>query len=1291
MTLPIIEQQIRESYLAHERAEELKQFKEGYLLPGAGAVLHQKRAHVSGGHSHEKHDRQQVPLRRHQWIDIITNQNLTHDTTLVFHTNGKGVNDALKMGQLNPQALTSKAIKALGKYRQKVVERRVKSRIESELTNCKIMLLQEAQERIEQLQDLELRLGHRIYPHSASAAAEQMMRDLAEYIGQQKLSRADQEAKAIGHTGSHWEARFHAARIHSLELVYEENRQAALELQALIFEHQGDAEWLQTTGNEEILAFLKERIICGTRQMQAVNQALTHQHGSGAYLRGDLNSCAEDAIKLTRDFAQDFHTPLTRDHQLRYDPNQRVIIDSDFHTDGSVAQLEELMMAVSEISGDHEECNLFLRNLASGEGINDEDRRAAAKYNRPILIRQNGEFRLYGDSEGNDHWTETPIGHLSYDQAEYLHGLFRPGIHVIERSDARFNPLLIGLLIRGHTSLSLSAPRGPLQRHILAAKWRHWRSFYDFNKPYESSVFTSGRRFGGWLWSVLWSPFNLIETTLRGDNAEVVEKIIQIFHQPEDVTERVQGKTDYYALIARLNKQTSISTKIGLELYKVVNYLFVEGIWRGLTDGWKQIKRLPENVYADFQNPERELQAILLQLKYELKEIEKEDQEILGCDLVLIRIPDSKDADEDYLRTLQREHPNTPILVKHSKGYILWGNHNGAWCRQELSGAQGMAFNRLRFEEKTNKAKLIKKGDYQLTSTINRVLKLGHNLDWRPQPNMAPRAQEVVGARGGFDYKEEKNPEAAVHAEPKVSLQPYASRGIANGGASGFIEFIDLFGHNMAAKHPFTFAASSVGAVVSFLAFFTPAFAVQVFGKGYVKFLQDQGYIWAKDTFSASLAGSFTNFKLVGAIIEGLEHGPDSWANKVFGHLLNDPAKTVTYISLAWAIGHALVYLIDVPYLSEELRNHIGDPAAFSEVFGGAKLGLIGYHLFADPHGNHEEARKDYIDECVANYRALLVKHRVPEGEAQQILVQVRAKLEELLSPKNLEATHGQVEEALAQARTPTDKDAENTLALMLQLAANKEHLSRLPVKLKVQLQYFLEKSVSSVDATAIDKLIDPERYAPKSTLRSFLGRTIGYVPTLVRCALSPLAAVCLWVAAGAPFNKRQLGIEAALGRPWKELGSMLLDDVTSTTFAVFRVANKIMESAFNRFPRTVADIVVNGILARTLSFFGFHDFTLFGYRQSAKADCAQLRVCEATTGGIMTYLARKNTAPHAEVGLSTVLSESMSVVFKPLPAKLSALPLLVSAQGGVVVEEEKVAIPPEPSSASVRLATGSL
>lgn len=1236
-TSPLHDWHVRQSYKKQRHAEKLKQFKDYQSQP----ELKIKHRHVSGDFSHEIYLKKTVRLKAGQSLDIITNQNLTHDTTLLFRTDGEGVTKLLKMGLLRPQTPTSKAIKTLGQYRKKNWVREVKSRIESTLRAEKEVLLDRAQERIEQLQDLELHLGHPVYPHTAMLVAEQMVKDLDQYCKKQKLSSDDEKYKAeiVSDRSERsqwpWITHFHDVRIRSLETANEGNIAAANVLKMLIQSHQDDAEWLRTTGNEEILEFIKGRIISTTREMQGLNQVLTHMPGSRAYLRGHLNNYDEETLKLEHDYRHDFRTPVTLAHQLR-DPDtfylmSRVPTATDL--DEAKANGRPLFFKHNDIISIYGFNNAkwdFTQLILSQEQLTALDAQFSKNADEKKAIeRQNADaFLLQQLAKGHDFAAKKWI----VDSDVHTNG-----------SLSELEDLMLGVSIVAGDNSILNERRGPVKKTI-AVKWRHWRSFYDFNKPYTRSVFTSGKRFRAWIWESLLSPFNLVETAIRGNKAHYFQDQRKRYPKEEN---QVGDNTDYYALTARLSLETSISTKIGLELYKIANYLFVDGLWHGLKDGWKQIKSFPDDVRGDFTNLKQDLPKVLEEFQSEARKLETSDQELLGHGVALISL-DSRNAihSEESLRERNRLKLNCqnikyPIVYQHGHQYYVEGNISEGPGLASVTDRKHIAVLKQLFLNKSrnHSFKLVKKGSYYVSRELNSLL-----LNYYKSPSSA------VISQAGFEKNqlEEKKPEEIAYAQPEFSLNHYQSHGILNSGVTGLIEFVDLFGQHMFANHPFTSTVSLLCCVFSFMAFFTPDLAIQLFGKGYVKFLQDQGYIWTSDLLSASTAGAFTNFKLVGAIIEFLMHGPDSWASRYFSHLINDPARSITFVTLAWLIGHTLVFWLDVPGLSEELKAHIGNPPVLSEVFGGAKIGIICYELLVSRHEDREALRKNLIEQCVENYLVSERKlNREPDSEQVKHL---RACLGKAISWEWLGQIDQRIKEADAVPRTEAEIKKETMarekLALMMQLAAHKDKLPRLSPALKAKLEYQVEKyAYSSADAAAINKYFDPERAAPKSTLRSFLGRTISYVPTLIRCLLSPLAR---------PYT----GSWDSAKRPWKELGSMLRDDFVSTSFALLRFVNKFSETVFNRFPRTFADIAVNGVIGRTLSFFGHHDFTLAAYRASAKADQLQEKICESTTGLAMTKLAWANTTPHPGLSLGQAVNEASSVLLDDIPPPLIRIPI---------------------------------
>jgi hypothetical protein len=766
--------QLQQAIEAEQCIAQLQAYKDNPEDKTPLRIAHQR---LFGGHFYDQYKKESLDFLRGDSLDYLTNQNLSRDTTLLWHTSGEKLRLALRSGQLKPQALTSKAIKALGKYNKKCMDRRIKSRIESVLWERKKELVDIAQDRIEHLQGLERFLGHCI--HDAKQSVTELVAVLDVYSSKQQHYLDQYPFKGYPLVAenalikAYWCKRISA------------DKDATAQLKALLKKKGNDAQWLETTGYDEILSFIRKRTTSALKQTQALNQILTHRRDKGAYLRGDLNSFIEDALKLTRDHAQDLHNPVNCDHQLAYAAGQRVTVDSDHHTDGSIDELEDLVLVVSEISGDNEQLN--------DKALKEEYR---------------GEI------------TQTT-----------------------------------------------------------ATKWKHFRSFYDSN-PYKPALLSSFKYFFGTLWNYLLSPLNFLETMILGNRAYWIGSF---YYLPPD--RDLTGKTNYYALAAYIKEHTYLSTKIGLLIHKTFSYLLWEGLFKGFYDGFKQLTRLPVALFTDFHRQAATIESVLAELQQELVSIEKEEKEI------------------------KKRLPMPP----------------------------------------TTAAPL---------TTIR-------------------------------------------YAQATIDLVPYNSHGLLKSGADGFTGFIDLFGHNMFAKHPFTAAISSLGAATSFLAFFAAPAAVSLMGKGYVNFLLGQGYIWSKDLLSASLAGSFTHFKLIGAVLEGIEHGPDSWLSKGVNWAVKDPATVITYTTLSWMMGYAIVNLVNIPGLTEELRAHIGNPPALTEIFGGFKVGIIGYHLSTSPHQASEALREEYVNKCVALYKKMQKQKNVVVSAIEENTF--RSDIENLVSPEKME------------------------------------------------------------------------------------------------------------------------------------------------------------------------------------------------------------------------------------------------------------------------------------------------
>lgn len=990
---------LRYQLLLARRARELKQYKRDRENIRVLKVPHER--FWQGGHFYELYTKQNVALKNGDHLSIITNQNLSHDTSIEWDTTGAQVRSALRCGQLNPSALTAKVIKSLGGYQKKCLDRKIKSRIESFNKNEKAALLADAQNQVEQLQPLELFLGHRVHD------VKQVFANMAAVLDDYERNLNTLGVVLEGSAGLTYQQGVRA-----------EAQAALASLRNLLNKHRNDAEWLETHGYEEILLFIKKRILAVLRQTQALNQILTQRPGSRAFLRGDLNNFIEDAVKLTRDHAQDLHNPVTNDDQLAYPPEMRVVVDSDYHSDGGIEELEDLLLCVSEISG--------------------------------------------GNNAGGD-------------DEQTIHDL--KGAVVV-------------------TS---------------ATKWRHWHSFFDSN-PYKPSwvdmIRYHPQRFLGYVLGTLWNwllvPFNLLEVIILGDRAGWF-----ISKQYTKKTEPLGKNTNYYALIARIKERTWISTKVGLIIHRTYVHLAWDGLILGIYDGLKYLLRLPQDIYADFHRQESTVKELLNELLLERNHLRSKQQAL------------QQEVEQEY-----------------------------------------------------------------------------------PEEKPAQPPQEI--------------PEV-YYAQPEIMLTPYHSHGLLNSGVDGITGFIDLFGHHMFAKHPFVATASSFGAATSFVAYFAPTLAATLWGNSYVQFLLAQGGIWSKDLVSASFAGSFTNFKLIGATIEGVMHGPDSWLSKGFSYALKDPAAVIAYTTMSWITGYALVEWINLPGISATLRAHIGYPPALSETFAGAKFGIVGYHLLSYPLEASNKLRQNSLGNTVQLFGKLhttvVTSRKVLEfNNALQELV---AALEELIQDRDVHKVSEYIDRYMKV--TPQEKDK---IILMLFLALNKSYLADLNPVLKAKLQHQLETITgSNADARALEKILYPDKHQSTSTLRSFIGRIVGYIPVLIRCLLSPLILASTF------------SLKSAY-RPWYELSKMWWDDMTSTLHAVVNFTHKILETVFNRLPRTLADVIVNGLFARIASLFGYHQVTLQGYQLSANWDMQQEALASNTTQRALNAITRMNTTPNPEVGL---------------------------------------------------------
>lgn len=275
------------------------------------------------------------------FLDIIYQD---HEPSFyVWRTSPQNISKAIRQGLIEYDALTTKAISALGTYHHAVNSRAYESGIISDKHQAKISLLNYCQSNIEALQCLERQIN-RAPPLFKAPSREYLIDCLNQYQADltKNLAELFKHKADFAHTDSDFER--------SNLSHHQSQLQAAKQLIEIIKSQPNLAYLLQAEAPTGLLSFIKTQILNEVRQVQLHNQNITYSGHSKSWLRGCLNDVCEDAIKVVNDYVLDYHNPILAEHQGHFETKPDALVSISFESIKENPRLfKQTLMAVCQI------------------------------------------------------------------------------------------------------------------------------------------------------------------------------------------------------------------------------------------------------------------------------------------------------------------------------------------------------------------------------------------------------------------------------------------------------------------------------------------------------------------------------------------------------------------------------------------------------------------------------------------------------------------------------------------------------------------------------------------------------------------------------------------------------------------------------------------------------------------------------------------------------------------------------------------------------------------------------
>jgi hypothetical protein len=390
----------------------------------------------------------------------------------------------------------------------------------------------------------------------------------------------------------------------------------------------------------------------------------------------------------------------------------------------------------------------------------------------------------------------------------------------------------------------------------------------------------------------------------------------------------------------------------------------------------------------------------------------------------------------------------------------------------------------------------------------------------------------------------------------------------------GFNAFGNLFMRDIYEKHPFAgWIFTGAYALGGLSVLFPKAFA---FLGPFSEAADKVGHAMAKSGFSTALASGFTLGKIFAGSYEFLLHGRKSWLVTGIKEVEQDPATAIVYTSAAVALGYALAYELDVPILSEHLREDIGTVWPVAAGFAGAKLSLLLFELF------HSYDMADIEAEQLANQK-------------------IRVELRELYLKANpLEKDDTVIEEKIKQAFSKINKakiikgikehvkKMQERFEMVEFIEKNYQNLPYLSEKYKHQLVRQFERIFDATQVESLKKALYPvQQHSILRTTMNFIG---GYPIAIFRLLAGLVSSL---------FTLNVQPVKSATSALTKKVGEDVLTVVNSAAQVI-----KSISSWLRIAGKAILDVPLNSILARSYTIlFNKHHLSNLWYSLSARMD----------------------------------------------------------------------------------------
>lgn len=402
------------------------------------------------------------------------------------------------------------------------------------------------------------------------------------------------------------------------------------------------------------------------------------------------------------------------------------------------------------------------------------------------------------------------------------------------------------------------------------------------------------------------------------------------------------------------------------------------------------------------------------------------------------------------------------------------------------------------------------------------------------------------------------------YAAAPYELSPGEWNDLTNAVLNGIKSMVETITHEIHAKHPFAGLLFTTFYFLGGIIILSPK-TLSFMGTYYLRFSQAIAIATSKNTTLGATSSAFYQAELSSLIPEFIVDGRNSWIAKGLTSLEDEPSNMMIYAALAIGLGSLLTYGINIPYLSESIRNDLGTVPVIALAATGAKFGILLVELLkaeGDENDLNIGAKREKL-------RLFITEHY--KAQYQLTAEQIESGIDVILSGQLPNATLTHAKEEIQR------------LEFMMILQRQQELLPHLPYRSKRLLVELVRKQDRhQFSAAAMSQLVFPEKQ--QSIFEVTVSTILLYFPILGRC----LTTIVTW-------DKE----------PWRFLAEKIHKDLSRVANAI---SGKIINGIAHHFRvviRGLFDVVVNEVFARVEGFIrnDAHSLSRGTYKVSSGVD----------------------------------------------------------------------------------------